>query len=71
MEKGFLWLMIIALIGSGISVAYYFKPITGIILKEGDGVKMESHRSFRWHIIFLTVITILLGIVPFWITNLL
>jgi NADH-quinone oxidoreductase subunit N len=64
-EKGFLWLVIIAIIGSAISVAYYFKPIISMYLKEGDGIKLEVNTAFKANIVFLTLLTILLGFLPF------
>jgi NADH-quinone oxidoreductase subunit N len=70
-EKGFLWLVIIAITGSAISAAYYFKPIISMYLKEGDGIKLESNLAYKSHIIFLTILTILLGLMPFLVMGLL
>jgi NADH-quinone oxidoreductase subunit N len=64
-EKGFLGLVIIAIIGSAVSVGYYFRPITGIYLKEGSGEKIETTRFFRTTVIVLTLVTGVLGILPF------
>jgi NADH-quinone oxidoreductase subunit N len=71
MEKGYLWLVIIAVLGSAISVAYYFKPIISMYLKEGDGIKLESEADFRIKIIFLTILTLILGLLPSVLINLL
>jgi NADH-quinone oxidoreductase subunit N len=70
-EKGYLWLVIIAIIGSAISAAYYFKPIISMYLKEGDGIKLETNLVYKSHIIFLTVLTVLLGFLPFLLMRLL
>jgi NADH-quinone oxidoreductase subunit N len=70
-EKGFLWLVIIAILGSAISAAYYFKPVIAVYLKEGDGIKMESNLAYKSHIIFLTILTVLLGVLPFFLVGLL
>jgi NADH-quinone oxidoreductase subunit N len=70
-DKGYLWLVIIAILGSAVSAAYYFKPIIAMYLKEGDGVKLESSLTYRSNIIFLTILTLLLGLVPFLFTGLL
>jgi NADH-quinone oxidoreductase subunit N len=70
-EKGFLWLVIIAILGSAISAAYYFKPIIAAYLKEGDGMKLESTLGFKAHIVFLTLLTVLLGLLPFFVIGLL
>ena len=51
--------------GSAISAAYYFKPIIAMYLKEGDGIKLEVSRVFKTNIVVLTLLTILLGLLPF------
>ncbi|MGE5423830.1 MAG: NADH-quinone oxidoreductase subunit N, partial [Syntrophothermus sp.] len=71
MEKGYLWLLIVALLGSAISVAYYFRPIIGMFMKEGDGIKIETRASFKWHVLVLSGITLLLGLFPFLLITLL
>jgi NADH-quinone oxidoreductase subunit N len=70
-EKGYLWLVIIAIIGSAVSAAYYFKPIVAMYLKEGERIKLESNLVYKSHIIFLTVLTFLLGFLPFLLMGLL
>jgi NADH-quinone oxidoreductase subunit N len=70
-EKGYLWLVIIAILGSAISAAYYFKPIIAMYLKNGDGIKLESNLAYKSHIIFLTILTVLLGLMPFLVIGLL
>jgi NADH-quinone oxidoreductase subunit N len=69
-DKGFLWLVIIAIIGSAVSAGYYFKPIIGMYLKEGDGSILKAERSYRIHLVFMTILIILLGFVPFLVTGL-
>ena len=71
LEQGFVWLVLIAILGSMISVAYYFKPVIAMYLKEGDTVKMESSLAFRTHLVFITILIILVGIFPFLFMNLL
>jgi NADH-quinone oxidoreductase subunit N len=70
-EQGYLWIVIIAIIGSAISAAYYFKPIISMYLKEGDGIELEVSRVFKINIIVLTLMTILLGFLPFLLMGLL
>ena len=71
LEQGYLWLLIIAVLGSAISVAYYFKPIISIYLKEGDGVKLEVGKAYKANIIFLSLLTLALGFLPALLINLL
>ena len=71
MEHGYIWLVIIAVAGSAISAAYYFKPIIAMFLKEGDGIKLQTGLSFRTNVIFLTILTLALGFLPAFLINLL
>jgi len=71
LEQGYLWLVIIALLGSAISTAYYFRPIIAMYLKEGDGVKLVTENSYRINILFLTLLTLALGCLPALLINLL
>ena len=68
-DKGFIWLVVISILGSAISAAYYFKPIISMFLKPGDGVKLESSAIYRSHLLFLTGLIILLGLMPFLISG--
>jgi NADH-quinone oxidoreductase subunit N len=70
MEKGYLWLMIVAIIGSAISTVYYFKPVIAMYLGEGDEVHLRAGLSYRAHLLFLAILTILTGILPFLLTDL-
>ncbi|MGA3014226.1 MAG: NADH-quinone oxidoreductase subunit N [Bacteroidales bacterium] len=71
LEQGYLWLLIIAVLGSAISIAYYFKPIISIYLKEGDGLKLEVEKAYKANIIFLSLLTLALGFLPALLINLL
>lgn len=62
---GYIWLVMIALAGSAISVGYYFKPIMAMYLREGDGVKLKTPGSYKGFLLFATGVTIGLGILAF------
>ncbi|MEI6049780.1 MAG: NADH-quinone oxidoreductase subunit N [Bacteroidota bacterium] len=64
MENGYLWLVILALIGSAISAVYYFKPIIAMYLKEGDWPAIPVTTTYRIQLVAITVLTLLLGLVP-------
>jgi NADH-quinone oxidoreductase subunit N len=70
-DGGFLWLVLLAIGGSAVSVGYYFKPVIAMYLKEGAGVKLNSRRSYKVHIVFLTLLTLALGLFPFLLMGLL
>jgi NADH-quinone oxidoreductase subunit N len=64
MENGYLWLVILALLGSAVSAVYYFKPIIAMYLKEGNWPAIPVTRTYRIQLIAITVLTLLLGLVP-------
>jgi len=67
--QGVIWLVIIAVTGSAISAAYYFKPIIAMYLKEPTGVKLSVEMPYKFHLIFMTLLVILIGILPFFLTE--
>jgi NADH-quinone oxidoreductase subunit N len=71
LEKGLLWLVLIAIAGSAISITYYFRPIVAMYLKENEGVKLNAGPVFKAHLIFLTLLLILIGVMPFLVIGLL
>ena len=64
MENGYLWLVILALIGSAISAVYYFKVIIAMYLKEGVWPAIPVTRTYRIQLISITILTLLLGLIP-------
>lgn len=71
MEKGLVWLVIISVAGSAISVAYYFKPLMAMYLKESGGVKLAAEATYKAPLVLMTLLIILIGILPFAIVGLL
>jgi len=69
-EQGWLWLVIIAIAGSAVSVGYYFKPIIAMYFREDQGTILLSGKPYKAHILFLTLLTILLGFLPFLLSGL-
>ena len=69
-EQGWLWLVIIAIAGSAISVGYYFKPIIAMYFREDQGTILRSSRTYKVHIMVLTILILLLGVLPFLVSGL-
>ena len=67
----YLWLVLIAIGGSAVSVAYYFKPVVAMYLKEPTGIRLNAGKPYQVHLVFMTIVLVLLGFVPFLLTNLL
>ncbi|MCK9412465.1 MAG: NADH-quinone oxidoreductase subunit N [Prolixibacteraceae bacterium] len=71
-EGGYTWLVVVAIIGSMISIYFYFKPIMASYFSEGEPQhKIESSLNFKFNIILCTVLMIVLGFLPKLIINLL
>jgi len=71
-EGGYTWLVVVAIIGSMISIYFYFKPIMASYFSEGEPQhKIESSINFKFNIILCTVLMIVLGFMPKLIINLL
>ncbi|MCK9641117.1 MAG: NADH-quinone oxidoreductase subunit N [Prolixibacteraceae bacterium] len=71
-EGGYTWLVVVAIIGSMISIYFYFKPIMASYFAEGEPQhKIESSINFKFNIILCTVLMIVLGFLPKLIINLL
>jgi NADH-quinone oxidoreductase subunit N len=64
MENGYLWLVIVALLGSAVSTVYYFRPIIAMYLKEGDWPAIPVTTTYRIQLISITILTLLLGLIP-------
>lgn len=59
-----LWLAIFAILMAAVSVYYYFRVIQAMYFKEGDAKAPETTLAFRWTLVILAALTILLGIFP-------
>jgi NADH-quinone oxidoreductase subunit N len=64
MENGYLWLVILALLGSAVSAVYYFKPIIAMYFKEGTWPAIPVTTAYRIQLISITILALVLGLVP-------
>ena len=71
-EGGYIWLVIVAIIGSMISIYFYFKPIMASYFAEGEPQhKIGTSVNFKINILLCTFLMILIGFLPGLIINLL
>lgn len=63
-NAGNLWLVIFAVLMAAVSVYYYFRLIQAMYFKEGEGQCIEISNGFRYTLVALAIITVLLGIFP-------
>lgn len=59
-----LWLVIFAVLMAAVSVYYYFRVIQAMYFKEGDAESIEATPVFKWTLVLLAALVILLGIFP-------
>jgi NADH-quinone oxidoreductase subunit N len=64
MENGYLWLVIMALLGSAISAVYYFRPIIAMYLKEGNWPAIPVTKTYKIQLVSITILALLLGLIP-------
>lgn len=64
-EEGHLPLIIVAIIGSVISVYYYIRPIVAMYVnKKDEGVVIDSSNAYRRQIELAAILMIILGLIP-------
>lgn len=59
-----LWLVIFAVLMAAVSVSYYFRIIQAMYFKDGETASTGFSRSFKWVLVVLSVLIVLLGIFP-------
>lgn len=59
-----LWLIIFAVLMAAVSVYYYFRVIQAMYFKEGNTHPVEVTPAFKWTLVVLAALVILLGIFP-------
>jgi NADH-quinone oxidoreductase subunit N len=64
-NEGYLWLVIIAVLGSVVSIFYYFRPVINMYMKEKDyDYKIITTRLSLTVLVILTACTIVIGLIP-------
>ncbi|MFN2457764.1 MAG: NADH-quinone oxidoreductase subunit N [Chitinophagaceae bacterium] len=64
LAKGSLWLVIFAVLMAAISVYYYFRLIQAMYFKEGEAQPIAITAGFKYTLVGLAALTIILGIFP-------
>lgn len=59
-----LWLVIVAVLFAAVSVYYYFRVIQAMYFKDGDAETSEINNRFKFALVVLAVLIILIGINP-------
>ena len=59
-----LWLVIFAVFMAAVSVYYYFRLIQAMYFKDGDAPDLQVSNGFKWALVILAGLIILLGVYP-------
>jgi NADH-quinone oxidoreductase subunit N len=65
----FLWLVIFAVLCAAVSVYYYFRVIQAMYFKDGEAQELEITPFFKFMLVLVAAIIILLGIFPQWLID--
>jgi NADH-quinone oxidoreductase subunit N len=60
----YLWLVIFAVLMAAVSVYYYFRIIQAMYFKEGDAQPLEVSSVFKWTLVLIAALIVLLGVYP-------
>jgi NADH-quinone oxidoreductase subunit N len=63
----YLWLVIFAVFCAAISVYYYFRVIQAMYFKDGQAQVLQVSTGFKWGLVLIAFIVIVLGIYPQWL----
>jgi NADH-quinone oxidoreductase subunit N len=69
MTGKFTWLIIFAVLMAVVSVYYYLRVVQAMYFKTGDGQSIQISQAFKWTLIIVAMIILLLGLFPNWILN--
>lgn len=69
--RGHIWLLVVAILMSAVGIYYYFKPIIAAYMKEGDGESIQLSSFYKIILGFTTVGSLILGLFPSLIRDLL
>jgi len=65
MHAGYVWLVVLAVIGSMISIYYYFRPIIAMYFNNDKArPQISTSKVYKAYILFCTILIILLGLLP-------
>ena len=72
LQQGYAWLVIVAVVGSIVSIFYYFRPIVNMYIKQPEHQeKLVASKLSIAILVLLTVLSIAFGLVPGLVVNLL
>jgi len=64
------WLVVVAIINAIISIFYYFRVIIAMYFREADGAEVVVPASYKFVLAVCALITVIVGVYPIFISNL-
>src|SRR5688572_10821208 len=68
-DAGAVWLVVVAILMSAVSIYYYFRVVIAMYMKEPAGEKVAVDGFAAFMLIALSIFTIIMGIFPGWFNN--
>ncbi|MFC5269243.1 NADH-quinone oxidoreductase subunit N [Adhaeribacter terreus] len=68
-EAGAVWLVVVAILMSAVSIYYYFRVVMAMYMKEPAGEKVAVDGFAAFMLIVLSIFTFVLGLFPGWFNN--
>ena len=71
LEQNLLWLIIVAIIMSMVGIYYYFRVVIAMYMREPSGERIVVGSTATFALIFMAILTVVMGIFPGLLSNLL
>ena len=72
LQQGYAWLVIVAVIGSVVSIFYYFRPVVNMYFKQPEHEeRLVASKLSITILVLLTILSIVMGLVPGLVVNML
>jgi len=68
-DAGAVWLVVVAILMSAVSIYYYFRVVMAMYMKEPAGEKVAVDGFAAFMLIFLSIFTFVMGIFPGWFND--
>jgi NADH-quinone oxidoreductase subunit N len=62
--QGYLWLVVIAVLGSLVGVYYYFRVIIAMFRTESEGALIPMNAVYKSFLVVVSLAALILGVVP-------
>jgi NADH-quinone oxidoreductase subunit N len=69
-DKGMVWILILAVLMSAVGIYYYFRVVIAMYFRDGSAEPIQVAPFYRFILIAATVLTIILGLLPGMVQNL-